>query len=137
MSAARLVLAIVTIVAGNAAVGAQTRSGVVVGTVIGDDGNRLAGLSVTVENATIGLRRTATTDEQGHYEITDLPVGSNYAVRVALAGFATVENDRVTIAASGSTTVDFVIRLTMRETVAVNAAIAAARGEPVASCSRR
>jgi Carboxypeptidase regulatory-like domain/TonB dependent receptor len=119
MSAARLALALLAIMAGNAAVRAQTPGGTIAGTVTGDDGNHLVGLSVTVESETTGVRRTATTDENGHYEIAGLPVGSDYTVRVALAGFATVANERVALAPSGPTTVDFIIRLTLRETIAV------------------
>jgi len=100
---------------------AQSRTGVIGGTVTSDEGKRLAGVSVTVENDVSGLRRTATTDAEGQYSIANLPVDGEYVVRVALAGFATVANEKVGLVANGRTVVDFVLKLTMRETVAVTA----------------
>lgn len=133
MSAARLVVAIVAavgVIAGGAAAAAQTRLAIVGGTVTGDAGTRLSGVAVTIENVTIGIRRTVTTDGEGRYEIADLPVDGEYVVRVALAGFATVANERVTLAPNRRTTVDFVLKLTVRENLAVSA------GTPVADDDR-
>jgi outer membrane receptor protein involved in Fe transport len=121
MSAARLALAILIVVSVHADAGAQTRSGRIAGTVTGDAGNALVGVSVTVENAPAGVRRTATTDENGRYEIADLPAANDYVVRVSLADFAAGANKRVALAPGGATTVDFVLKLTVRENVAVNA----------------
>jgi carboxypeptidase family protein len=117
---AALAFALIVCVAGGAV--AQSRTGTISGTVTGDEGNRLPGVTVSVQNDMNGVRRTATTDADGHYTIPDLPVEGDYIVRVALAGFATVANERVSVVPGGRTVADFVLKLTMRETVAVTAA---------------
>ena len=80
---------------------AQSRTGSIAGTVANDEGNRLPGVAVTVENDLSGLRRSATTDAEGYYEIPDLPAEGDYLVRVSLAGFATVANEKVALSTSG------------------------------------
>jgi len=123
MPPARCVLAIAAVMMLPIAPGAaaQFRVGTIGGTVSSDEGRRLANVAVTVENDTSGVRRTATTDAEGRYEIGNLPVDGEYVVRVELAGFATVADEKVAIAPGGRTTVDFTLKLTMRETVAVTA----------------
>ena len=120
MSSVRLAAAFTLVMCTAAAAGAQPRTGTIVGTVSGADGNRLPGVSVTVETVETGFHRSATTDADGRYAIEDLPAGTEYVVRVALAGFATVANETVAVAAGAHTTVDFVLTLTLRETVAVS-----------------
>jgi len=101
---------------------AQTDTGTIAGTVRGDDGNRVAGVTITIEQAGGAIRRTATTDAYGRYEIGDFPADAEYIVRAELSGFATIAIKRVAVAARGTATVDFVLQLTILETVAVNAA---------------
>jgi carboxypeptidase family protein/TonB-dependent receptor-like protein len=121
MSSGRLALALALVMGAAGTGAAQPRTGTISGTVTSDEGKRLSAVVVTVENDVAGVRRTSTTDADGHYAIPDLPVEGDYVVRVALAGFATVANERVTVLPSGRTVVDFVLKLTMRETVAVTA----------------
>src|SRR5581483_166776 len=121
LMSARIAAVVALLVCAPLTVVAQSRTGVIGGTVTTDEGKRLAGVSVTVENDVSGLRRTATTDAEGQYSIANLPVDGEYVVRVALAGFATVANEKVGLVANGRTVVDFVLKLTMRETVAVTA----------------
>ncbi len=119
MSAARLLLAILCVTAWATASAAQIQTGVVTGVVTGDGGDRLSGAAITVENAQAGIRRNTSTDSDGRYTVADLPEG-DYVVRVSLTGFGSVTSG-VTIGRSGRSTADFLLQLTMRETVAVNA----------------
>src|SRR5262249_14500249 len=74
-----MALAALWTVAGAAA--AQPRTGTISGVVTGDDGNHLPGVTVTIENAATGTRRSATTDAEGRYAVPDLPVDVEYLVR--------------------------------------------------------
>src|SRR5262249_24858784 len=108
---ARIAALAVLLAATPTALAAQVRTGSIGGTVTNDEGNRLPGVAVTLENDLSGLRRSATTDAEGYYEIPDLPVEGDYVVRVSLAGFATVANEKVAILTGGRTVVNFVLRL--------------------------
>jgi hypothetical protein len=88
------------------------------GTVTGDEGNRLQGVTVTIQGRA-GVRQTTTTDAQGRYEIAGLPANAEYQVRVSLAGFATSASENVTLAANTTLVVNFRLKLTLSETVAV------------------
>ena len=46
----------------------------------------LAGVTVTAKNAGTAISRTAVTDDQGRYRLSDLAVG-NYEIRANLSGF--------------------------------------------------
>src|SRR5919108_5376896 len=49
----------------------------------------LPGATITVQNVSTGLTRTATTDEGGRFVIRALPPEGRYTVQVELTGFAT------------------------------------------------
>jgi hypothetical protein len=56
----------------------------------------LPGVSVTVRNVATGLTRTATTDTDGRYVLTNLPPEGRYELQAELPGFAVqVRNDLV------------------------------------------
>ncbi len=113
-----MALALAVLVCGS--VSAQAPTGTIAGTVASDDGHRLPGVTVTVDNDVSPVHRTATTDADGRFVIPDAPAEGQYSVRVSLAGFDTVANERVTVSVGGRTTVDFVLKLTLRETVSVS-----------------
>jgi hypothetical protein len=98
----------------------QVRTGTIAGTVTSDAGHRVPGAAVTVDNDVSPARRTATTDADGRYVIEDLPAEGQYTVRVSLTGFDTIASEKVSVASGGRTNVDFVLKLTVRETVAVS-----------------
>ncbi len=121
MSRVRLVLVILACVAAPQAVAAQPATGAVTGTVSGDAGNRLPGVIVTVQNQVTGIRSTATTDADGRYEIANLPGEGEYQVSVALAGFATAASENVRVVPNAILVVNFRLKLTVVESVAVSA----------------
>ena len=122
MSLARLVLAILACLAAMpSGAAAQPATGAVTGTVSGDEGNRLSGVIVTVQNQVTGIRSTATTDADGRYEIANLPVEGDYQVSVALAGFATAASENVRVVPNAILVVNFRLKLTVVESVAVSA----------------
>ena len=122
MSLARLVLAILACLAAMpSGAAAQPATGAVTGTVSGDEGNRLSGVIVTVQNQVTGIRSTATTDADGRYEIANLAGAGEYQVSVALAGFATAATENVKIVPNAILVVNFRLRLSVTESVAVRA----------------
>jgi hypothetical protein len=114
-----LAFLILLAVAGAAA--AQGRTGTITGVVTGDDGNRLPGVTVTVENPSAGVRRTATTDADGRFDISELPADGEYLVGASLVGFAVATPERVTIGTDRRATANFVLKVTLLESVAVTA----------------
>jgi outer membrane receptor protein involved in Fe transport len=101
------------------AVSGQVRTGIIAGSIRSGEGRVLPGVTVTVENDLTPGRRTAVTDDAGRYAIEDMPAEDGYSVRVALAGFDTIATEQLTVSPGERTTVDFVLKLTVRETVAV------------------
>src|SRR5206468_12933754 len=87
----------------------------------GGGGNRRVGAAVPVQTQVPGARHTATTNAQGRYEIADLPVEGEYQVSVALAGFATAGSENVALVANARLVVNFRLKLTLTESVAVSA----------------
>ena len=64
----------------------QTIFGRISGTVTDSSGAVIPNASVTVRNNATNLERTAVTDDEGFYTVTNLPVG-NYTVSVEQTGF--------------------------------------------------
>lgn len=58
------------------------------GLVLDSTGARVVGANVTLSNATTGIVRTTTTDEEGFYRFVGLQAGYLYTVEVAAQGFA-------------------------------------------------
>ena len=71
----------------------QTNFGRISGTVTDSSGAVVPDATVTIRNSTTNLERTAVTDAEGFYTVTNLPVG-NYTVSVERNGFKkAVQND--------------------------------------------
>lgn len=121
MSAVRLMLAFLSVMAATAAATAQEPTGIVTGVVTGEDGNPLPGATVTVEGRTTGVVGTATTDATGRYAVSDIPVAGNYVMRVSLSGFATAGQESLTFDRSRRATVDFVLKVTLLQSLTVTA----------------
>src|SRR5262245_50000722 len=79
---------------------AQKTSGQITGTINDLTGVKLPGTTITATQVGTNLKRTARTDREGNYTITDLPIG-NYRISVTLEGFkeATVANVLVNVLA--------------------------------------
>jgi len=74
---------------------AAAQVGQVAGTVRDSSGAVMPGVTVEVTSpALIEKVRSTTTDGSGQYRIANLPVGT-YSVAFTLAGFSTVERDRI------------------------------------------
>ncbi len=84
---------------------AQTVTGTIKGTVVDTNGGLIVGASVEVINVETGLRRTLTTNEDGSYQATFLPLG-RYSVAVNQSGFATVTQENVTVRLNETVLVD-------------------------------
>ena len=71
---------------------AQQTSGNVNGRVLDQQQAAMPGVSVTATNSATGYNRVATTDGEGVYHLTALPVG-NYQLKVDLSGFQSLTRD--------------------------------------------
>ena len=80
----------------------------------------LPGATVTVQNVSTGLARTATTDAGGRFVVTALPPEGRYKVQVELPGFATEVRENLTFNAGQRVVLNFSLRLsTVQETITV------------------
>jgi Ca-activated chloride channel family protein len=101
---ARIVAVGVVVLLLTAVVAAQT--GRITGVVRDTSGAVLPGVTVTVTSpALIEKVRTTTTDANGRYTFTTLPIGT-YSVTFSLAGFTTVKRDGIAVSADATATVD-------------------------------
>lgn len=89
-----------------ASVLAQSITGRISGSVMDGTGAVLPGVTVTVTNTETKLIRTAMSDPNGFFVITNLPVGE-YSVSVAHQGFKKSTKTGYTLVADGRLTVDF------------------------------
>ncbi|HEY8226660.1 MAG TPA: TonB-dependent receptor [Pyrinomonadaceae bacterium] len=66
------------------------------GTVADENGSLIPNASVSVESSELAVRRTVTTNEQGYFTVTNLPVGL-YRVAVQAAGFSNFAQESVKV----------------------------------------
>ena len=108
----------VLLVVGVSSSGAGQGTGTISGTIDDESGGVLPGVTVTATNTRTGAERTAISDGQGRYEISNVRAGS-YAVRGVLPGFSG-DAATVTIGAGGSAMVDMSLAIApLAETVTV------------------
>lgn len=80
----------------------------------------LPGATVTAQNVSTGLTRTATTDERGRFVIRALPPEGRYELQAELSGFATEVRENLTFNAGQNVVLNFTLRLsTVQETITV------------------
>ena len=116
-----MVLVFASLLAGSPAVAQQTEARIA-GTISDQNGGALPGVTVTVTSSATGAARTAVTDEQGRYTITNLPPGT-YTVAAELSGFGASKQD-VSVGLGDRKTVDATLQvagLTESVTVAAQA----------------
>ncbi|MBV9927599.1 MAG: carboxypeptidase regulatory-like domain-containing protein [Acidobacteria bacterium] len=102
---------------------AQTVVGRVSGTVKDASGAVVPGAGVTVTNAATNLVRTATTDADGFYTVTNLPVGT-YVVAAESQGFKRAEQRGIALTADARLTIDLALEPgQVTETVQVSTAL--------------
>ncbi|HEX9658671.1 MAG TPA: carboxypeptidase regulatory-like domain-containing protein, partial [Rhodothermales bacterium] len=80
------------------------------GTVKDADGGALPGVTVEAKNEETGLVLTATTNQQGFYQIINLPPGS-YTVTAMLSGFTPAATENVRLLLGTTPTVNFILQL--------------------------
>lgn len=102
---------------------AQVNSASLSGLVTDPTNATVGQVTVTVENAATGYKRTAATDTTGYYSFSDLPIGS-YRVTVSHTGFATL-GETVALNTAEKVRRDFVLRVgATEETIEVTTAAA-------------
>ena len=88
----------------------QTSFGRISGTVDDSTGAPVAGATVTIRNTDTQLSRTVTTDTNGLYVVTQLPIGP-YNVEVNQQGFKKQTHSGLTLVADGRVTSDFKLEI--------------------------
>ncbi len=100
----------------------QTIFGRISGTVKDSNGAAVPNATVTITNGATNLVRTVTTDEDGFYTATNLPVGT-YTILVARDGFKRAQQTGVVLAADARLTQDMTLEVgQVTETVQVTTA---------------
>lgn len=100
---------------------AQSVTGRISGSVRDSSNAVVLGATVTVTNQATQIFRTARTDDEGFYVVTNLPPG-DYAVAVELSGFKTFVTSGNVLVADGRLTVDATLEAgQVSETVTVTA----------------
>ncbi len=101
---------------------AQTIVGRISGTVRDASGGSVPNATVTATNSANNLVRTATTNEDGFYTLTNLPAGT-YSISVEQKGYKKAEQGDTVLAADGRITADFTLDAgEISETVLVSTA---------------
>ncbi len=90
---------LVVVVLSVAALGQSFRGGIV-GTIADASGASIAGAKVTATNTGTGLVRESTTDADGNYSFTELPLGT-YSVTATKEGFRTQTATSIQVAVEG------------------------------------
>ena len=101
---------------------AQQTTGVITGRVVDQQGAAVPGVTVTAKSPSTGFTRTETSDAEGVYRLTALPVGI-YDVTAELQGFSTVSKKDVAVNIGQTQSVDFPMKVaSLAETVNVTGA---------------
>ena len=85
---------------------AQGSTATILGTVTDSSGAAIPDAAVRVTNAGTGAVQLITSDAQGRYRLTDLPIGE-YEVRAEKAGFQTLDKKGISLTVGSDTVVDF------------------------------
>jgi hypothetical protein len=93
------------------------------GTVVDPSGALVMAASIELKSAATGLHRTTTTNEEGLYEITPLPVGT-YAITITKAGFKPTTISRIDVQFGETRTIDATLEVgSTTEAVEVTATV--------------
>jgi hypothetical protein len=114
----RLVALTACIICLGTAVFAQTVTGTLQGAVKDPNGAVLPGATVHIRNVETGQERTLTTNDEGSYVATFLPVG-RYHVTASGQGFGSVRREGVDVQLNQTGVADFTLSPTVGETVTV------------------
>lgn len=95
---------------------AQLQTGDLYGTVIGEDGAPLPGVTVTVEGS--GSPKVLTTDERGEFRAPGLYPGT-YKVTAELQGHSTLEYPDIGVRIGGKTTIEITLSAAVQDVITV------------------
>jgi hypothetical protein len=116
-----VVLATMLVAAVPITAGAQTTTGTIGGIVRDESGAGMSETKVTAMNLLTSFTRTATTDANGNYLITNLPIGQ-YAVTGEKQGFQRFTQAGITLAVNQNARVDLILPVgSVTEDVSVTA----------------
>ncbi len=104
-SVTRIAALLLLMVCGSLTIQGQTNFGRVSGSVKDSNGGAIPNANVTITNVATNLVRTATTDDEGFYTATNLPVGT-YSVAAEKTGFKHATQSGVSVTADARLTVD-------------------------------
>ena len=116
----RIIVTMLAIVIGLAVPAwAQQTSGNITGRLMDAQGSAVPGVTVTARNTQTGLVRTDTSDVEGVYRLTALPVGV-YDITAELQGFSKVENKGIVVSVAQTLDVNMTLKVaSVSETVTV------------------
>ena len=99
----------IALIFSNSSARAQSSFGQIAGTVVDSTGAAIPGATVTITSTNTRAARTVTSDEEGDYIATNLPIDA-YAISVTKAGFRTAQQAGVTITADAKVTSNFTLQ---------------------------
>ena len=97
---------------------AQTVTGTLQGFARDTNSAFVPGVTVTIRNVDTGQERTVTTNGQGYYIATFMPIG-RYTATAVKSGFGQVTRENVAVTLNSTTTADFALNPTITEAVTV------------------
>jgi outer membrane receptor protein involved in Fe transport len=98
---------------------AQQTTGNITGRITDAQGAAVPGVTVTAKSATTGFSRTDTSDAEGLYRLTGLPVG-NYELRAEMTGFSPFDQKDVIVNIAQTTDINISLKLAgLTESVSV------------------
>src|SRR5918995_1933532 len=113
-----LVISSVALLLGFTPLSAQTQFASFTGSVISTDGNSVPGVSVVATNEATQVTYTATSNDQGLYTITALPIGT-YTVRAQAQNFRPFETSAIQLESGQTARVDITLTVGASENVEV------------------
>jgi hypothetical protein len=97
---------------------AQTQTGNMFGTVVGNDGAALPGVTVTLTG--VGAPQTTVTDSQGRFRFPNLSPGT-YALKAELSGYGTASRSGIGVRIGGSPDIAMTLNPSVSQTITVTA----------------
>ena len=97
---------------------AQTQSGNIFGTVVGNDGAALPGVTVTLSG--VGAAQDSITDGQGRFRFINLSPGT-YSLKAELAGYGTATRSGVTVSLGRNAEIAMTLNPSVSQTITVTA----------------
>src|SRR5579864_3851356 len=113
-------------------VNAQVAGGSITGSVTGESGAAMPGVSISVKEVTTGLNRTSTTNTAGLYSVPDLSAGT-FEMTVSASGFVTQIWTSITVTGGVERILNVVLKAGKAEPVARVVAPPALVSEPCPS----